>query len=516
MKLKLKIAILILSLGLLWVAGAYAQAAPPVPPAMFDMTGFIQEATVAQQGTTVTDPRLFGGTITLNGIKMIVPDNTIVQLPANAMTWAQLFRRNLSKSVNYNPPRPNHPNTNTGLALADSLTTHFPSFEVRVVGNVNGIDPGTGEPRYIVGLIVPIAQQGLNIGSGIINHIDYATGRFRVGGAIGVPTSGALVEINDPQGRFGRAKSPDPRFTCDSGNPTICTTTAYPVGIPRFDPAVQDDPDIPSTNRPLNGTGGFPVDPFIAIGAPLRTFQMPPPGTGATDQTKWVPLMVGDWVDYIGNLMKLDPTGANTPANMFISAHTVVANLGIYTSPGTLPAYINTAVLIGTAGNPVTAGNPPTVIPQEVSLRITVEGFCTDSTRLVNFYAINVDPVSGAESLHLLGSALPEAGPARPRGRYRFIVGKGAFTPVTREYVAIQQGGGPVPVENPVGLEPIQAGQYRLPCWDYIFTEGTIFGQPILPCNFQDIPFLAQGCGPLGGEGSGGPIIGRLDPWPGP
>ncbi len=46
-----------------------------------------------------------------------------------------------------------------------------------------------------------------------------------------------------------------------------------------------------------------------------------------------------------------------------------------------------------------------------------------------------------------------------------------------------------------------------------IFTEGTVMGNPILPANFQDIPFLAQGCGPLGGTG---PIVGRLDPWPGP
>jgi len=515
LKRKVKLTVMILALGLLMSTGAFAQGGP-VPPAMFDMLGFIQDATRADVGTVpAPSARLQGGTITVNGIKMIVPNNTIVQLPANAMTWADLFSRTKSASVGYDPPRPNHPVGRTGLALNDSRTFSFPSFEVRVVGNVNGTDPITGEPRYIVGLIVPVSQQGLNIGSGIINHIDYTTGRFRVGGAIGNPNSGALVEINDPQGRFGRAKSPDPRFTCDSGNPTICTTTAYPVGIPRVAPP-DIDPDIPLTNRPLNGAPGFPIDPFIDLGAPLRTFQMPPPGTGATDQSKWVPLMVGDWVDYTGNLMKIDPAGPNTQDNMFISAHTVIANLGIYTSPGSLPSYINTAVLIGTAGSPVTAGTPPTVIPEEISRRITVEGFCTDSTRVVNFYAIDVNPISGAETLRLLGQALPEAGPARPRGRYRFIVGKGAFTPVTREYVAIQTNGGPTPVENPAGLEPIMAGQYRLPCWDYIFTEGTVFGNPILPCNFQDIPFLAQGSGPLNGPGAGGPIIGRLDPWPGP
>jgi hypothetical protein len=59
----------------------------------------------------------------------------------------------------------------------------------------------------------------------------------------------------------------------------------------------------------------------------------------------------------------------------------------------------------------------------------------------------------------------------------------------------------------------LTAGQYRLPCFDYIGAEGTVMGNPIVPFNFQDIPFLAQGCGPLNGTG---PIVGRLDPWPGP
>ena len=68
--------------------------------------------------------------------------------------------------------------------------------------------------RYVVGLIVPVEQQVLNNTGGLINYIDYATGRFRVGGSPGDPNSGTLCEINDPVGRYGKAHSPDPRFTC--------------------------------------------------------------------------------------------------------------------------------------------------------------------------------------------------------------------------------------------------------------------------------------------------------------
>src|SRR5574340_1026832 len=100
--------ILFVSLGLLW--GAVAQAAQVNPPQSgFGVTGFIQEATVADVGAAPpANPRLRGGTLTVNGIKMIVPNNTIVQMPAGAFTWADLFDPAVSESIGYNPPRTNH------------------------------------------------------------------------------------------------------------------------------------------------------------------------------------------------------------------------------------------------------------------------------------------------------------------------------------------------------------------------------------------------------------------------
>src|SRR3978361_2370996 len=91
------------------VAGVGAQAQPalpgdpflapiipavPIVPAQFDITGFIQEATLDTAGVICTPkhPRLAGGTVTLIGQKVIIPCNTILQMPAFTLTWADLFR----------------------------------------------------------------------------------------------------------------------------------------------------------------------------------------------------------------------------------------------------------------------------------------------------------------------------------------------------------------------------------------------------------------------------------------
>ena len=502
----------VLLVGLALMVATAAIAAPPVqtpPPAQFDVEGFVQEATLDTTGAicTPTDPLLAGGTITINGQKIIVPCNTILQLPATSMTWAQLFDPASSAAINNG--QPNHPSGQTGLAISDSPPP-YPTFEARVIGNIL-VDPGTGEPRYIAGLVIPVTQKNLMDGLGIINYIDYDTGRLRVGGKPGDPNTGALVEINDPVGRFGLAHSPDPRFTSDTNNPTVHTDTGYPVGIPKVAPTGAPgeigDPDRPYTNRPRNGDPLFAAfaDPYISVGAPLRRFDMPAPGTPgySTDPTKQVPLMVGDWISYSGTLYRINPDGPSTPDNMYVSAHTLVANLGIFTAPGVPPCYVSVEdVLLGTQG--------PTIpdIPQENKANIKVEGFTSDPSRPVDIFAVDVNPCTGVETLRKLGTADPAAQPVR--GRFRLILNGGLFMPPTRELMVRSQTGVLRGVAN--GLD---AGQYRLPDFDFIFPENVVFGQPLVPNNFQDFQFLAQGSGPLGGAGSGGPIVGQLDPWPG-
>jgi len=190
-------------MALLVAAGASAQAGPgslASPPPQFDVTGFIQAATTdGSRCPEITDPLLWGGTVTVNGVTMIVPCNTVLQMPASTVSWAMLFpQAGVSSEVGVAPvgtstaglngqpggPRPG----TTGLALADSATPGagpYPSFEIRAIGNiVPGRNPASGvvESQYVIGLISPVAQQGANAGFGMINCIDYANSFLYVGG----------------------------------------------------------------------------------------------------------------------------------------------------------------------------------------------------------------------------------------------------------------------------------------------------------------------------------------------
>src|SRR4051812_11638857 len=192
---------------LLFAASAQAQSAPSPTP-QFDMLGFIQSATLGDESMCPgVAPALWGGTVTLNGVTMIVPCNTILQMPATWLTWAQLFDLNVSAPVNAVPLNgtASQSENQTGMALADSPLP-YPSFEIRAVGNV--VKDAAGNRQYIVGLISPISQQGLNAGSGEITCIDYTNGYIYVGGTTAQPgqtcraVNGARVQMNDPIGRW--------------------------------------------------------------------------------------------------------------------------------------------------------------------------------------------------------------------------------------------------------------------------------------------------------------------------
>src|SRR3954462_6422108 len=224
-----------------------------VAPALihgFDETGFIQDATVSADNSAcpdVADKKFWGGSVTINDTKIAVPCNLVVQMPANTLTWADM--------VNGGP----------SLSLKDSA---YPSFEMRAVGNI--ID-GKHSARLILA-----SHQSATTGSGIISKIDYATGRIHVD--TGDAANPAVIEINDPNGRFGRKQSPDPRFSVDDQTPTIHAGTGYPLCVPRTDPATADDPLCPQANRPKPVGAGRHCRNFTdaAVG--------PPPGAGDLSQ----------------------------------------------------------------------------------------------------------------------------------------------------------------------------------------------------------------------------------------
>jgi hypothetical protein len=153
----------------------------------FDEAGFIQDATVSSDNSAcpdVTEDNRLGATVTINNVRITVPCNMIVQMPANTMTWADMVHGGPS------------------LAFKDGA---FPSFEMRVVGNI--VD-GT----HMAGLMFG-SQQAANTGSGTISRTDHDPGDIHVDS--GDPANPVVLQINDPNGRFGREQSADPRFSVD-------------------------------------------------------------------------------------------------------------------------------------------------------------------------------------------------------------------------------------------------------------------------------------------------------------
>ena len=518
---------LVAATGLVFAAGAGGvQAVLPVLPSstQFDLTGLLQEATldpacVAGAGTNLDaqgNPQVAhcGGTMKLNGQTIVVPSETIVILPASALTWQELFAQS---------PTP-YTGTATGMALADTPKP-YTTYEFQAIGN-RVIDPTNSDPtkrdRYIAGL-VHVSQQDLNAGAGYINFMDYATGEMRVGGVLGDATTGARVRINDPAnstsgsgGRYGRAMSPDGRFMVDQDNPTIASGTGFPMCFPRTDPFVAIDPLCPETNRPINPTTGA-FSTLFTMNNPANL-----PVGGASDPRLQAPFEVGDYVNYSGTLIA-DPLPGDS-GSAYISAHTIVANVAIYTAPGTNPAYVSIEVgLMGTGGLTVIGAT-------EAANRTRFEGMTTDPTRGIHLYGVDVLP-DGSTTDRDWGTISPDVVGGAVPGRWRFrppcnafgsgipakpikdcVYGPGnGFLPPTREVRAVIEGlhsqvPGPTATTSANG---IYYGQYHAPIGEYIFPEN-VPGQPIPENNFNTLPFLSPG----GYSSFTGVVARQLDPWP--
>ena len=516
---------------------------PPPVPSQFDITGFIQEANLDSAGAIcqASDPRLAGGTFTVNNITVVVPCNTILQMPAATLTWQELF--SLAPLDLGLPLGTDGIPTQTGLALRDTVTLPvansyngpLPSYEVHVQGNVvNG--------KYIAGLIY-LSQQSLNLGQGTITAIDYASGELQVATTQGPTPAVVRVRINDPIGRFGKSHGApgsgaeliepgyDRRFSIDEESPTIHASTGYPMCIPRSNPLTEgDDPLCPQANRPRAPYCSSLPSPFPAFAQPAdgqfcTTFVIDPPGTVAvpcsggancppppSDPTQQAPMQIGDVIDFMGTL-KVDAQGS------YISAHTIINRAGIYTTPGTLPVYVGIeSMLAGTSPQPLPN------LPQESTSRVRVEGFSTDPTSLIDIYAVDVDSQSGAATDRWLGSANPMGPPVI--GRYRFRPQEGAFLPATRELRVVSRRlcGDPlapcslasVYMQAPLPANGLAAGQYHAPNFEFIFGENLILGDAVVSANFQDLEFLFCGSGPLTTPtaGSNAPRVRQLDPAP--
>jgi hypothetical protein len=490
---------LVLFASLVWAGSLGAQLPLQAVGSSFDMVGFIEAATLDAPGDV-----LAGGTLQVNGHTVVVPRNTILQMPAFALTWQQLFTM---------APSPYGP-LQTGLAVTDGPPAPLTTYEAHVQGNRIG-------DTYIAGLIF-ISQQSLNTGQGFINFIDYANGELRVGGVIGNPGTGTRVKVNDPIGRFAPAFALDPRFTIDEDNPTVRTETGYPLCFPHVNPATADDPLCPQRNRPIDPSTGFHLSIFT-MQDPATLPQMALPALGpANGPNAYIaaPFEVGDFITYSGSRMKDGPQPSAGPlpaggmAATYIAAHTIIGNIGIFTAAGTSPVYVATDVMIlGVGGLPI-AG-----LPQEATIRTRFEGFTTDITRLISLWGIDVDSCSATTSDRSWGAINVDQGPPKGavRGRWRFrppgrvvlMPPAGTFLPATRMMRAAAEGaysaGTPVISNN--GLI---TGQYNAPIFNFLFPENLEVGNPPVPLNFPDFPFLVNGTfGFLPGLN-----VGQLEPFP--
>ncbi|HSB79019.1 MAG TPA: hypothetical protein VLM91_09535, partial [Candidatus Methylomirabilis sp.] len=508
---------LLLATQLLWAGAAGAQTGPPFNPTgtQFDSTGFIQAATL--DSTCATDP-LCGGTITVNNHVITVPKNTILQMPALALTWQQVFAQAPAAYLALGQ---------TGLAMRDgnlatggTVPPPLRTYEVHVQGNRVG-------DSYIAGLMF-LAQSSLQSGQGFINFIDLTTGMFEVGGQINVPGTGQRVLINDPAGKFGRAPDPtlvDPRFTIDENNPTVRSETGYPMCIPRS--AV--DALCPQTNRPTDATSPSGFAMVFAYPAVANVV------AGGADPRLMAPFEVGDYVTYSGILVN-DPAPATTT---YIAAYQVIANVGLYTAPGDSLAYVATDVMLLGVGGTTVAGFA------EATIRTRFEGFTTDPSRNILLFGIDVDACTGTPTTRNWGAIGVDPGPPAGvvLGRWRFrppcdptkpLSDKnctpppaGTFLPPTREMrAAIETATGsgvpatPFQVTDATGKQVAIPGSnlYQAPIFEFLFPENANIGTPIVPNNFETFPFLALGSGPLDPTqpvSATNPVVGQLNPWPG-
>lgn len=492
------------------IAPAMAQ---PVP---FQIVGHIQRFTLD------TPAALFSGArMTVNGIDVVIPTNTVVVMPAAYLTPQQIF------TVGSGMAPPGTPAGKSGLALDDRIAlTDRPlaAFETTLTGNIVG-------GVYIAGL-VHISQQSLNNGAGFIRNIDYGTGELCVGAnpaAAAAATCAApdtRVRINDSGKVYGaNNSSPDDRFSVDPENPTIHAQTGYPMCLPGVAPPAVD-PNCPIGNRPL--AGGKPLTTFVMSGPDIPTSVLPPGQASivsckdplpACDPDQQAPFMPGDYINFQGTLAK----DADPGHPYFISAHTIEANVGIYTRSGTgNTAYVlQEKTLLGTQG-PLVAGRCAAAL--ECTARLRIVGFITDPTRArqIGVYAVDVDAAGKRRARRLVTAQKAQA----PFGRFRFEIAKApALLPnglgATREIMvrlddpASLQDGTEIPdkTNSPAKIRAhgLIAGQYVAPVQEYLFPEGLVMGALPPQANFQCLAFLTAGWATSGIAG----MIGQLAPWPG-
>jgi hypothetical protein len=204
------------------------------------------------------------------------------------------------------------------------------------------------------------------------------------------------------------------------------------------------------------------------------------------------PLIVGDYITFSGQLV-----------DSLFEVNNLVANVGYYTAPGTLPAYVTVDEAAFGITFPVSADPPET----------RAVAFVTDPTTPLQWFAQDVDPCTGEITERNIQLVQPQI--VAPIGRAVYRLGTTPVKPGTRN-VGFRLASGTFQDKN-----NFTAGEFIQPIMDFVFPEQTAFGANMPPLAFEILPFLAQGSGPytpgnaVAEKIENGPIIGQLNPWPG-
>ncbi len=395
---------------------------PPVGPTLpnvdsiakgFRLTGNLEKATVT--GGCISGLPNSGGTATISGVAIAIPDNLIVQFPGNTLTWKETVCQSSTAPVT--------------SADAGSFPT---SVNVSVDGNIVG-GGGGGGGQHVAALVF-VTEHPSAVGEGQISFIDYADGSIYV---TTKDISGAASEvrllINDPAGRFGRSRSIDARFSVDDASPSVRSgLTGYPMCVPRLNDqatgqplpqvnGVPQDPLCPAKNRPTGPVcrnfaaagvaipGGRSDVPATPANGYCTGFVMPAvagfPGSVAAarnsgniggpndpDPRAQAPFEVGDTISWrgilagFGTALPQTPRRPNAPAGtpLVVWAHTVEARVGIFTQPGTLPSYVAVKG-VGVAVDPQPTGaSAATAV--DARARFHVDAVASDIGSIIDVY----------------------------------------------------------------------------------------------------------------------------------
>ncbi|MFT4102830.1 MAG: hypothetical protein QM674_17705 [Burkholderiaceae bacterium] len=478
--------LLVVGLAVLALAGLGAgDARAQTPNASFALIGHIESLRLDDPG----DP-LSSGSARVKGLEVVLPRNLLITMPGQYLTLHDLFRGPHPGSA----PGLASVRADSGLALADDPPPPVP-YEMHVNGNIV-------DGRYVAAL-ARIVQMDLGQGAGFVRAIDPGKGELLIGArrdSAETPArtaerdgASARVRLNDPAGihgkpnadKFAGADPFDERFALDPQNASVVALTGFPMCIPRSTP----DAACPAGNRaPAPNSTRFTCGPIQAEPSSPRL-----PGC---DPARKAPLRVGDYVTYAGMLVR-DP---GSPGRFMVAAHALVADVGIYTSPGSNPAYVFIEEgLMGMLGEPF-AG-----VDQEETSRFRTVGFTTDPSRDVDVMLVDVNS-AGDTTERLLTTLTPAR--AGQIGRVRVTLpSKANFLAVTRD------------LRYRISGVPAGRAEYTAPIGEYIYPEATRFGQAsapfALPVPVENFCVLAKGGGRLDTLGrTDGPAIGRLDPYP--